>query len=533
MERELKPISTGNPNFRSIIENNNLYIDKTERIHALIASKSIDNIFFLARPRRFGKSLLVDTLENIFSGRKDYFRNLYIYNHYDFRKYPVVHFDFSTIRGTGFRKVKEDLQNLLLETATRFEIPVNSTDADVIFSSIISGLYEREGHVVVLIDEYDFPLLKNARTEEFEDIKIHLADFYAVLKTKQPCLRFCLITGITKFPQVSIFSQLNNLIDISNKPEFVSLCGYTDDEIDYYFQPYINNFFESQGNMSETDRQAFRENIRKYYDGYRFSPYTDVTIYNPVSIGRFFDGGCNFENFWVETGAQSLVNEIVKNNPALFMNSDSFSVPISATSRFEVSRILTSRESNNIYSYLLQTGYLTIKGIDGGRYILDYPNLEVKNTMETVLLNDVYGLDIYSDDLTALRLYFMQEDTASLISTIKHLYVGFPYDMGLEKERGYQIAFAATLKTLGFEKVETEEKTNNGRIDISVHVKANLYYIIELKLDETAEDAIEQIKKKKYFEKYEKKGNTIHLVGINFSSKERNISDWKEKVVLL
>lgn len=126
----------------------------------------------------------------------------------------------------------------------RFEIPVNSTDADVIFSSIISGLYEREGQVVVLIDEYDFPLLKNARTEEFENIKIHLADFYAVLKTKQPCLRFCLITGITKFPQVSIFSQLNNLIDISNKPEFVSLCGYTDDEIDYYFQPYINNFFE-------------------------------------------------------------------------------------------------------------------------------------------------------------------------------------------------------------------------------------------------------------------------------------------------
>ena len=147
----------------------------------------------------------------------------------------------------------------------RFEIPVNSTDADVIFSSIISGLYEREGQVVVLIDEYDFPLLKNARTEEFEDIKIHLADFYAVLKTKQPCLRFCLITGITKFPQVSIFSQLNNLIDISNKPEFVSLCGYTDDEIDYYFQPYINRFFESQGNMSETDRQAFRENIRKYF----------------------------------------------------------------------------------------------------------------------------------------------------------------------------------------------------------------------------------------------------------------------------
>ena len=256
-----------------------------------------------------------------------------------------------------------------------------------------------------------------------------------------------------------------------------------------------------------------------------------MTIYNPVSIGKFFDGGCNFENFWIETGAQSFVNDIIEKNASFFKLQDEFTVPISSTSRFEVSKIFTQSDSSYVFAYLLQAGYLTIKGVDGGRYVLAYPNLEVKNTMETALLTSLYGLDVYSDDLAVLREYFKNGNTSSWVSTMKKLYVGFPYDMALEKERGYQIAFVAVLKALGFEKVEAEEKTNIGRIDITVKVKDNLYYIIELKLDESAEEALKQIKEKKYYEKYEKKGNSIHLLGVNFSSKERNITEWREEVV--
>ena len=174
---------------------------------------------------------------------------------------------------------------------------------------------------------------------------------------------------------------------------------------------------------------------------------------------------------------------------------------------------------------------MTIKGIDGGRYILSYPNLEVKDVMETTLLETSYGIDIYSEDFSELRRCFASGDTASIIDVFRKFFLTFPYDMSLEKERGYQIAFSAVLKAIGFEYIAMEEKTNIGRIDISLEVNENLYYIIELKLDGSAEEALKQIKEKKYYEKYSKKGNVIHLLGINFSSNERNIADWKEEVI--
>ena len=258
-----------------------------------------------------------------------------------------------------------------------------------------------------------------------------------------------------------------------------------------------------------------------------------TTVYNPVSLGSFFNGGCVFKNYWIGTGSQSIVNEVVKNNPKLFSSDNKIEIGKSSLSSFEVKNLLGKNASPNaIYSYLVQAGYMTIKGVDGGRYVLSYPNLEVKDAMETSILENSYGLDIYSEDFSELRKLFASGDTASIINIFQKFFISFPYDMSLKKERGYQIAFSAVLKAIGFKYIEMEEKTNIGRIDISLEVNEKLYYIIELKLDGSAEEALKQIKEKKYHEKYSRKGNVIHLLGINFSSKERNLADWKEEIVV-
>ena len=255
-------------------------------------------------------------------------------------------------------------------------------------------------------------------------------------------------------------------------------------------------------------------------------------MYNPVSIGKFFNGGCSFDNFWIETGAQSLVNEIIRKYPDLFKSGKVFYTYESAMSIMNVSDIMEGcANAESVYSYLVQAGYMTISGTEYGKLLLSYPNREVGDTMNAKVLA-TYGIDIDGRRFPYLYEAFATGDTKGIIAMFRDAYMNIPYDMFMEKENNYQIAFYSALMFLGFESVEAEEKTNIGRMDISVKVKDDLYYIIELKLDESAEKAFKQIKEKRYYEKYEKKGSTIHLLGINFSSKERNIRDWKEEILL-
>ena len=485
MERKLKPIPIGNPNFGEIIENGNLYIDKTKYIYNLISNKSVDNIFFLSRPRRFGKSLTVDTLEQIFKGNKELFKGLYIYDEYDFEEYPVIRLNMSL---TPFSDLKGLLSNLyklqIRKIAEKYMVDdLDENDSPAVWlDSLLSCLYKKYNKkVVVLIDEYDNSLLKTVYDRAlFEEVRNLFAGFYEVLKTDGDYIRFCFITGVTRFQQVSIFSQLNNLIDISSSPEYAALCGYTDEELDYYFAPYIQKYYEDN-------------NIEK------------------------------------RTGAQSLVNEIVERHYEIFRASDEFSVPISKTTKFEVRRIFTEHpDTGYVLSYLLQAGYLTIRREEAGDYVLSYPNLEVKDAMDAAVLTS-YGLDFESERVAALRSAFREGATEKIIKVLYNSFTTYPYHLTLDREKGFQIAMFSILRMCV--DARAEDVTNIGRMDISVKVKDDLYYIIELKLDESAEKALKQIKEKRYYEKYEKKGSTIHLLGINFSSKERNIRDWKEEVV--
>ena len=392
MERKLKPISTGNPDLNSIIENDNLYVDKTKYIYSLISSKSIDNIFFLSRPRRFGKSLTVDTLEQIFRGNRELFKGLYIYDKYDFEPYPVIRLNMNDLRAESYDSNVEMLLDVLYQKAVSFSVEneINNSISEPFYylSKLLNLIYEKTGkQIVLLIDEYDYPLLQLVHdNEKFNTMRDMLASFYETIKADGKMIKFCFITGITRFQQVSIFSKLNNLIDISSSPEYAALCGYTDEEMDHYFAPYMENYYEKNSMTKAEDKEVFRKSIKDYYDGYRFSIRSGVTMYNPVSVGKFFMGGCSFENFWIETGSQSLVDEIVKKYPNLFGGGKGFYTYESYMNTLNVNEIfLGEAKAESVYSYLVQAGYLTIRGTEYGKLLLSYPNREVGDTMETAL----------------------------------------------------------------------------------------------------------------------------------------------------
>ena len=252
---------------------------------------------------------------------------------------------------------------------------------------LIEELSQKYGKkVVILIDEFDYPLLNSLKNDIYDEIKVRIDSFYGVLKPSLDSIRFCFITGVTRFPQVSIFSKLKNLIDISSSPEYAALCGYTDEELDSYFAPYMENYFEKNNITRAEDRKALRQSIKEYYDGYCFTDDLDTTIYNPVSIGKFFNGNCTFSNFWIDTGSQSIVNDVVRRHPDFFSSSSRMEVGRNSLSSVEMKNLQRDDVTAfDVYSYLVQAGYLTIKGISGGRYVLGYPNLEVKDTIETLL----------------------------------------------------------------------------------------------------------------------------------------------------
>ena len=539
MEEKLKYIATDSKSFRELIEGGYLYIDKTEYLYKMLRKGSPSKYWFLSRPRRFGKSLLIDTLENIFKGNRELFKGTYIYDSYDFEEHPVIRLNMINVNKHDEKTVSlqmmKQIENIGKALNVYDEMDLSVPTSSDYLSSLIRAVCGRYGKkVVVLVDEYDYPLLENVNGESFEAIRDELATFYNILKAEEENICFCFLTGVTRFQHVSIFSKLNNLTDISTDPEYAAICGYTDTELDRYFAPYMEKYFSDNNIADDEEKKAFRTRMKEFYDGYRFSFDNAVTMYNPVSVGRFFIGGCRFRNFWIETGAQEIVNGIVRKYPAFLRNGERKEIGISMLSSLDVNRIFSGKASAvDLYSYLLQAGYLTIAEVRGGRCILDYPNLEVKDTMEGTLLSAEYSLSIFSDDIAALRRSFQGEDTASVMETFEAIYRNFPYDMAIEKERGYQIAFHAVLSSLSLERVEAEDKTSLGRADIAITVRSGLFYIIELKLDRSAEEALNQIKERKYYEKYAKDGAVIHLLGINFSSKERNITEWKEEVLTL
>lgn len=537
----MKEINTSTYTFEKLIKNNCLYVDKTEYIYNLISKTS--GQFFCSRPRRFGKSLTISTFEAVFEGKEDLFKGLSICrNHpdYSWDSYPVIHIDFADIRLSSLSELNESLCSKLSSISDKYNVSLSEATAATMFRELIEVLSSDSKGVVLLIDEYDKPILDHLSSkEEAAEYRRFMDDFYQVIKGAEKYLRFTFITGVSRFAKVSIFSQLNNLTDISGYHEYADMFGYTHDELLEYFDEYFDDAV-SKGIANTLKEKLTKpmllDEIRKWYDGFRFTDDSD-SVYNPVSIGQFINSGYQFKNYWFSTGTPVFLMNLLKANALM---PDDLSDTIMSSSSLEVFDIAelagTNVSNDKIVQILFQTGYLTIKDTIPAPndiiYELKYPNLEVEYSIKKNLL------DSYSNSDTTVFGFKLKKEASSgntqgMIDLLKWYFSGFPYTIQINDEKYYQSLIKVIFDMTGIELV-AEETTNVGRID-GVLTAGNHLYIIEFKLNKTADEAIQQINSKKYAEKYiipaNEKGITIHKVGINFcySRECRNISDWKEE----
>ena len=538
MERGIKmrEITTSIYTFENLIKHNCIYVDKTKYIHKMLMASN--GQFFCSRPRRFGKSLAISTLEAIFKGKRDLFKGLYLGNtDYDWPVHPVIHIDFANGNVQTLELLTRTILDMLGATAKSYGVSLHEDDPALAFKELISALYEKTGKgVVLLIDEYDKPILEHIGSmEDAEQFRDYIGNFYQIIKGSERYLRFTFITGVTKFAKVSIFSKLNNLDDISMNSSYGTMFGYTQNEFEACFKEHIDKAADDTG----MKRDALLAEIKNWYDGFRFTGKSP-TVYNPVSIGSFFNNDSDFENYWFATGTPTFLMKLLRSNhivssdlPKRTLNGTSFNT-------FNLTDLAqTSPDDERLTQILYQTGYLTIDKLLWSSpdkvYQLKFPNFEVSYSFAQNLLSEYAPKASATDNVTKVRLAAMSGDTAAMIEHLRAFFTALPYDIQVKEEKYYQ-SIVYTIFRMCDMKMMTEVSTNIGRIDGVLDAGKHLY-IIEFKLNKSADAALEQIDEKKYADRFiipaKEKGQIIHKLGINFSYEEktRNISDWKEEII--
>ena len=504
----MKKLPIGIQTFSKIREDDYIYIDKTPIVKKLIDSGSY---YFLSRPRRFGKSLFLDTLSELFKGSKEFFEELDIYDKWDWDvKYPVIKISFGSGNFSTAEGIQKRISDILKFNCTQYEIPYesNQTLAELVFS-----LQEKCNHkVVILIDEYDKPILDNITDKNTAKVaRGVLRDFYGSIKELDPYLRFVFITGVSKFSRMNLFSGLNNLEDITVKSEYATITGYTQDDLEMCFGERLDG--------------VDLELVRKWYNGYN---YFGEPVYNPFDILLFLSNNCEFRNYWWETGNPAFLIEKLKETTPYIPKLESITVREEILSSFDVEHI-------DMTALLWQTGYLTFdKKINlTGRvmYKMKVPNLEVQSSLNELFLK--YFTDIKNGEQDEQELYaneaLLDGDLKKLRDSLHALFAAIPYSNYVKNiiadYEGYYSSIIFTFfAALGLE-IVPEDITNKGRIDLTVKTPDSVY-IFEFKVD-SSEPAIHQIMERKYYEKYQTEYKSIYLVGINFSSDEKNITDFQ------
>ena len=516
-----KKLPTGIQSFSKLIEGNHLYVDKTETIHKLISSGSC---YFLARPRRFGKSLLVSTLKEIFSGNRTLFESLAIEKtDYAWHKHPVIHLSFSAFSSESADALKKDIVWTLQNIAEKHQIDIRRAPSiQTMFKTLIEQLSSKN-KVVVLIDEYDSPIIKNINTSAVADAcREVLRNFYAVLKDADEYLAFIFVTGVTQSSKTTIFSGLNSLRDLTYSKDAALLLGYSHSELIDNFSSYIDRM----ALRNQISSEEIIEKLRYWYNGYQFreadteAEVPALRVYNPFSILLCLTEG-TFSDFWTETGVPQFLPELIK--------AQQYSVP-------EIEGSEVNRADIKIYDFnkikilplLWQTGYLTIDSYDTatGNYKLRYPNQEVKLSFLDHLLSSFTETDIapLKKHLQTLESAIKKNDLALFFKTFAIFFANVPYTIQLSMEKYYQTIFYVILRLMGAE-VEVEVATNAGRIDAFLKTPSYIY-IFEFKLNKTAQNALDQIKEMQYYQKFLHLNKQIFMVGVNFDTKIRNIDDW-------
>lgn len=505
--------------FAELREDGYAYVDKTSYIYKLIESSKY---VFLSRPRRFGKSLLLSTIHSLFDGRKDLFEGLEIAgSDYDWQPRPVIHIDF-----TGYDySVPGSLENALNNIFERFEVKYGGEKKSRPLSErleyIIVKAHEKSGHrVVVLIDEYDKALLETVDNPDLqEQFRNTLRGVYGNLKKLDEHIWFAMLTGVTKFGHLSIFSDLNNLRDISMVEEYAGICGITADELVRYFHEGVAELADQRGlSVDETYNR-----LKESYDGYHFVPEATPDIYNPFSLLNAL-ADKRIRDYWFQTGTPTFLVKLIKSKKIDLQELDE--VEIRASDVVSVSFDLKS----SLYPVLYQTGYLTIKGYDErtDRLTLGFPNREVREGF-LYQLYSLYALPERSTtefDIAKFYRDVVDGNAEGFMIRLRSLFSSFPYDsFNLnDVEQHYQDVCYLVMKLLGF-MTDVEYHTANGRIDMVV--KSDRYiFVFEFKMDRTAEEAMAQINNKDYPLPFVADGRKIIKIGANFSSEKRTISDW-------
>ncbi len=494
---------------KKIRSDNYVYIDKTQFALGLISNH---NYAFLSRPRRFGKSLFLDTLKEIFEGNQDLFKGLYIHDRYDFPKHPVIKISFGGSRNVG--ELLEMLMYVLKKNQENFGVKCTSMDYAICFDELIKNTFEKYNEkVVVLIDEYDKPILDNIDNPEVAvECREILKRFYTQLKENDAYLRFVFLTGVSKFAKVSIFSGLNNLDDISLDPPFSAICGYTQSDVETTFAPML------QG----VDMEKFQA----WYNGYNFN---GENVYNPYDVLLFISKGHVYRSYWFSTGTPGFLIKLLKQQEFFAPELENLRANEALVDSYDVENI-------RIEPILFQSGYLTIDRIvekprGGLEYWLRVPNREVQISFNDMLLQLLSGnahrIAGYQDELYEA---FASGNMEAVRASLQALYAGIPHthftNNSICRYEGYYASvFYAFIASLGL-RIIPEDVTNRGRIDFTLLMGPRIY-IFEFKV--TDEAPLQQIKKMRYYEKYLDSGKDIILVGITFDREKRNISqmEWE------
>lgn len=507
----------GVQSFQEIRQENYTYVDKTMYIHQLVES---GKSYFLSRPRRFGKSLLISTVECLFRGKKDLFAGLAIYEmNWDWDEYPVLNFDLSGKEYTSPVQLDDILHEHLRRWEAEYGYSLEDKSPDERFRTLIRTIFEKTGkRVVILVDEYDQPLLHSITDTELNaTFKKKLQAFYAVLKTMDPFIRFAMLTGISRFSKVSVFSGANHLKDISLDKRYSSICGITEEELHEYFLPGIKEFAE-ENDLTETETFNL---LKENYDGYHFSKKSP-DVYNPFSVLNALDSK-ETSDYWFESGTPSHILDI--------MRRDNFYLP-SLDCIDLVESDLGAKESylNNPISLLYESGYLTIKSYDDEKklYRLAMPNEEVSISFSRALIPvySGYGNTECMESLNKMRSAIIDGDADRFMDLLKTFLHGNPYSNTeiAKRETYFKNNIFLVFKALGF-LPRSEEETCNSRMDIMLRTR-RFIYIFELKTNHTSEEALQQIFDKGCALPYAEEGKKIILIAANYSTAINNIDSF-------
>ena len=515
MARKLYPI--GIQTFERIRKEDKFYIDKTEYVYRMTHTDG--TYFFLSRPRRFGKSLLVSTFQSYFEGKKELFEGLAIEKlEKEWNEYPVLHFDLSKGKHMEKDQLNRYLLDIIEKQEARFDCMSNKTDVNIRLDDLINAVYQKTGkQVVVLIDEYDAPLLDVAHEKEkLDELRNTMRNFYSPLKGNESMLRFVFMTGITKFSQLSIFSELNNIKNVSMDEPYAGICGITKEEL----LTQMSDDIDALAEHLELSREETIQELKDHYDGYHFT-WPSPDVFNPYSLLNCFADG-KLKAYWFGSGTPTYLIEKMREFHVL--PSQLGRVRAKASSFDAATERMTS-----LTPLLYQSGYLTIKDYEKkiDVYTLDFPNKEIEVGLFDSLLPGYLGsgIDTGRVVIADISSYINSGKMDEALQMLADFLETIPYCDNTNYEGHYQQVLFIIFTLLTHFVVDVEVHTPNGRVDVVMETEDTLY-LIELKLNKSAQAAMQQINLKQYDQRFARCGKSIVKVGVNFDAKKGNIEDW-------